>query len=64
MNLINKTQPTLMKTLESIHTIRFPDCDPFNHLNNARYIDYFINAREDHELQHFNFNAYAHADEV
>ena len=27
---------------------RFSDCDPFGHLNNARYIDYFINAREDH----------------
>lgn len=38
--------------------IRFPDCDPFNHLNNARYIDYFINAREDHIMQNMNFNIY------
>jgi acyl-CoA thioester hydrolase len=29
-------------------SIRFQDCDPFGHLNNARYLDYFINAREDH----------------
>lgn len=34
--------------LQSFYTIRFGDCDPFRHLNNARYIDYFLNAREDH----------------
>lgn len=33
---------------ESSYIVRFSDCDPFGHLNNARYIDYFINAREDH----------------
>ena len=36
------------KLFESSHLIRFPDCDAFNHLNNSRYLDYFINAREDH----------------
>ncbi|CAN5515655.1 acyl-CoA thioesterase [soil metagenome] len=50
-----------MKVAESIHTVRFPDCDPFNHLNNSRYIDYFINAREDHLAQFFNFEIYKHA---
>jgi acyl-CoA thioester hydrolase len=35
-------------TPRSYYTIRFSDCDPFGHLNNARYIDYFLNAREDH----------------
>lgn len=35
------------KELESIAVARFQDCDPFSHLNNARYIDYFLNARED-----------------
>ena len=34
--------------LASFYTIRFGDCDPFRHLNNARYVDYFMNAREDH----------------
>jgi len=34
--------------LQSFYTVRFSDCDPFRHLNNARYIDYFLNAREDH----------------
>ncbi len=48
------------KTPHSFYTIRFTDCDPFGHLNNARYIDYFLNAREDHlkeeyqlDLNHF-----------
>ena len=38
----------MQKILQSFYTVRFNDCDPFSHLNNARYIDYFINAREDH----------------
>lgn len=41
MNLINVTP-------SSKYTVRFNDCDLFGHLNNARYIDYFLNAREDH----------------
>ena len=27
--------------------IRFQDCDPLQHLNNAKYFDYFFNARDD-----------------
>ena len=42
--------------LESSHLIRFPDCDPFNHLNNARYLDYFINAREDQVWDAYGIN--------
>src|SRR5215208_1584932 len=49
---------SLSKTWESRSLIRFPDCDPFNHLNNARYIDYFINAREDHIIANLRFNIY------
>ena len=49
---------TSSKLWESKVLIRFSDCDPFNHLNNARYIDYFINAREDHIMQNMNFNIY------
>jgi acyl-CoA thioester hydrolase len=48
----------LQKTWESKSLIRFPDCDPFNHLNNSRYLDYFINAREDHLLKFHHFNIY------
>ncbi len=38
--------------------IRFQDCDPLGHLNNAKYIDYFINARSDGFLKHHNFDMY------
>jgi YbgC/YbaW family acyl-CoA thioester hydrolase len=30
------------------YPVRFNDCDPLGHLNNSKYIDYFLNAREDH----------------
>src|SRR5688572_18586682 len=50
-------------TWESKVLIRFPDCDPFNHLNNARYIDYFINAREDHIMNNLGINIYQYAAE-
>ena len=33
--------------LRSTAIIRFQDCDPLQHLNNAKYFDYFFNARED-----------------
>lgn len=46
------------KVIESKNKIRFSDCDPFNHLNNSRYIDYFMNAREDQLLSYYNFDLY------
>jgi acyl-CoA thioester hydrolase len=48
----------IQTTWETEYLIRFPDCDPFNHLNNSRYLDYFINAREDHLLKFHHFNIY------
>jgi len=45
---------------ESLVTARFSDCDPFGHLNNARYIDYFLNAREDHLAQFYDFRLFQH----
>ncbi|MEJ5993368.1 acyl-CoA thioesterase [Pedobacter sp. Du54] len=38
----------MIKEPQSFYTVRFSDCDLFGHLNNARYLDYFLNAREDH----------------
>ncbi len=35
------------KETESRSVIRFQDCDPLQHLNNAKYFDYFFNSRED-----------------
>lgn len=48
----------------SIMTVRFQDCDPFNHLNNGRYVDYFLNAREDHLLEHYDLDIYRIARET
>jgi len=44
------------KTPHSLYTVRFTDCDLFGHLNNARYIDYFLNAREDHLKEAYQFD--------
>lgn len=35
--------------------IRFSDCDPLGHLNNVRYLDYMLNAREDHVEKFYGF---------
>ena len=43
-------------TVKSTAIIRFQDCDPFGHLNNARYIDYFINARTDQIAANYDFH--------
>lgn len=44
----------MTKNPNSVYKIRFSDCDLFGHLNNARYIDYFMNAREDHLKDHYD----------
>lgn len=36
--------------------IRFSDCDPFGHLNNARFLDYFLHAREQHLKQAYDMD--------
>jgi acyl-CoA thioester hydrolase len=46
----------LKKELESTAFISFGDCDPFRHLNNARYIDYFLAAREQQLLANYHFS--------
>ncbi len=38
--------------------VRFQDCDPFNHLNNAAYLNYLVNAREDQLLANYGINIY------
>lgn len=56
-------QPDFAPIPSSVLTIRFQDCDPFNHLNNGRYVDYFLNAREDHLLEHYGLDIYRMARE-
>ena len=47
---MHTTQP------KTFYTVRFSDCDPMGHLNNARYIDYMLNAREDHLKQAYQID--------
>ncbi len=51
-----KTEPSYANELQSTVRVLFPDCDPFGHLNNARYIDYFQNARTDHLEKDYGFH--------
>src|SRR6266513_3156651 len=51
----------LIKELESRTIARFQDCDPFGHLNNARYIDYFLNARQDQLASYYDFHIFDEA---
>ncbi len=44
------------KETESRVIIRFQDCDPLQHLNNAKYFDYYFNAREDQVAKLYEFN--------
>lgn len=53
-------ETTLPKYLESTALIRFEDCDPFGHLNNGRYTDYFLNAREDQLRENYKLDIYRH----
>lgn len=46
----------LAKTLESQAIIHYHDCDPFNHLNNSKYIDYIVAARTEQLLDNYGFN--------
>ena len=48
----------MLKTPSTTTKVRFQDCDPFNHLNNSKYLDYFINAREDQVLEHYNLDIF------
>ena len=58
-----------MKSIDNITTgflssktiIRFQDCDPYSHLNNGRYLDYFMNAREDQVWAAYDFNIYEYS---
>jgi YbgC/YbaW family acyl-CoA thioester hydrolase len=47
---------TRLKTLESKTRVQYQDCDPFNHLNNSRYIDYIMGARTQQILDEYGFN--------
>ena len=46
------------KILKTKRKIRFQDCDPFNHLNNSKYLEYFINAREDQIAEQYDLDVF------
>lgn len=48
----------LKKILTTKIKIRFNDCDPFNHLNNSKYIDYMVNVRSDQLIEHYDLDTY------
>ena len=50
-----------IKFPESETKIRFQDCDPFGHLNNARYLDYFMHERTEQVLKHYGLDLNAAA---
>ena len=56
-----KIAPDSPRILSSTAIIRFQDCDPYAHLNNGRYLDYFMNAREDQLWKTYDFNIYEYS---
>ena len=59
-------EATLPRLLKSSTTVRFQHCDPYGHLNNSTYLDYFMNAREDQVLENYGLDIYelGHTDGV
>ena len=45
----------MQKEISSLVRIRFSDCDPIGHLNNVKYLEYMLNAREDHVEAGYGF---------
>lgn len=43
------------KELSTVVKVRFSDCDPIGHLNNVKYLEYMLNAREDHVEHGYGF---------
>ena len=44
------------KILKSHRHIRFSDCDPMGHLFNVKYLNYFLDAREDQVREIYGFD--------
>lgn len=58
MKTIDEVSPLI---LTSNAIVRFQDCDPYSHLNNGKYLDYFMNAREDQVWHTYDFNIYEYS---
>ncbi|MBX7164489.1 MAG: acyl-CoA thioesterase [Saprospiraceae bacterium] len=51
-----KIPNNINKQPQSRYRIRFKDCDPLGHLYNTRYLDYMLEAREDHAFHEYDLN--------
>lgn len=54
----------MIQTLKSRKRVNFEDCDPFSHLNNANYLNYFLNAREEQLRTSDILNIFDHAEKT
>ena len=45
----------MQKEISTVARVRFSDCDPIGHLNNVKYLEYMLNAREDHVESGYGF---------
>ncbi|MCG8686803.1 MAG: acyl-CoA thioesterase [Desulfobacterales bacterium] len=54
----------MIQTMKSIKRVTFEDCDPFSHLNNANYLTYFLNAREEQLRTNKVLDIFKHAEET
>ncbi len=48
------------KHLKSTKEIRFADCNPFNHLNSFKYLEYLIESFEDHFKVFYKLDLFKH----
>ena len=54
----------MIQTLKSRTRVSFDHCDPFAHLNNAKYLSYFLNARETQLRENKVLDIFNHAQTV
>jgi acyl-CoA thioester hydrolase len=54
----------LPKILSSKKKIRFSDSSPYGHLAHGKYLDYFLDTREDQQIEFYHLNFYQIAQET
>lgn len=53
----------MIQTMKTVKRVNFEDCDPFAHLNNANYLNYFLTAREEQLRTNGVLDIFKHAEE-
>lgn len=54
----------MIQTMKLKRRVSFEDCDPFAHLNNANYLNYFLNARDTQLRENQVLDLLTHAKET